>query len=173
MNLFPTDPCPFKSAQALDDKRLVRQASEAVLILSTAAHVLGVETYYKPHQPEHELVQWLASSGYAFSWGYCYATNCGTLYKRRYGRECKSQYHLRALLPLLYRKSPWNHDPHPFFNCARHQGLGLDFTHLPPHEAYQAYLNARWQDHDKRAPVWSAGVRPAWTTCTRGRGAYE
>lgn len=166
MNLFPTERSPFACAIALDDKRVVRQASEAIIILSTAAHVLGKTTHYAPHQPEHDLIKWLTACEANYAWGYNYALACNLEYQNRYKHECLSFKYLRPL-----------HDAHPpvgkrllpprpelFFNCASNKALGICFRHIvDPLAAYRLYLIERWQ-RDKRPPTWTGRERPLWAS---------
>lgn len=43
MNIFATDPCPIKSAQFLDDKRVIKMILESAQMLCTALHQLGYD----------------------------------------------------------------------------------------------------------------------------------
>jgi len=169
VNIFPTSNSPWASAEALDDKRLVRQASEAVIILSTACAVLDLPAPYGVHQPEHGLIQWLAADPRQWLWGWHYALACNLLYTKTYGRRCVSEQYLDAMIAdhrVRFGRMEWcKRDKPPaftFHNAASNQALGLDFRDVPDTlEAYRLYLSARWL-LDKRPPVWTGRPMPGW-----------
>lgn len=169
MNIFPTDRSAYRSAMALDDKRIVRQASEVVVILGAVAALQGIPSPYKEHhQPAHKLIRWLLDPE-AWRWTAEYAHACNLLYRDIYGKECVCLPKLRDLRGEHMRHHGYGTKrvilpPHPevFANCASNRSLGLDFTHvLDVHAAYRLYLRARWAG-DKRPPVWSKRTPPIW-----------
>ena len=168
MNIFPTDRSAFASAKALDDKRLVRQASETVVLLGNVLALCDLPSAgYKPHrQPGHGLVQWLGNP-VNWSWAADYAYACNLLYRELYGRECVCEAKLREMRASAIkadRRYMLPATPTEFFNGASNKALGLSFRHMPdPIEAYRCYLRARWAG-DKRAPVWSGRPEPEWRT---------
>lgn len=174
MNIFPTHPDAFDSALALDDKRLVRQASEVVVLLGNVAALQGIPSPYKPHPtPNHPLVKWLLEDPHNWRWTASYAHACNLLYRDTYGRECvclSKLRDLRAAHTAHYRAqhgdARWMGEARPivFCNAASNKALRLDFTHVEDvHDAYRQYLNARWAG-DKRAAVWSKRSPPIWRT---------
>ena len=173
MNIFPTDRSGFASAKALDDKRVVRQASEVVVLLGAVAALDGIPSPYKPsHQPGHDLVRWLREPEH-WRWTYDYALACNLLYSQLYGRECACLAKLYELKKAYAAARPveGNHllpaRPATFANCASSKEQGLSFRHVADvHDAYRQYLNARWAS-DKRAPVWTGRDPPAWRVDTR------
>ena len=166
MNIFPTDRSAFASAMALDDKRVVRQASEAVIILSTAVHSICGVSPYKPHQPQHKLIRWMCAAPENLLWSYNYALGCNLEYTGRYKRECVSY-------PLLLTMAPAVQDFFEgaamctdqcagFANCASNKALSLDFTGTADTiVAYRDYLRARWE-RDTRPPTWTGREAPTW-----------
>lgn len=158
MNIFPTDPCPHTSAMALDDKRVVRQASEVVLMLAGAQALLGESSFYKPFQPAHPLMHWLLKPR-NWWWASEYARSCNVLYTTIYGRVCVCWETLEQMRKLRHELPT----PTKFCNMASNRSLGLCFKHVEdPHEAYRKYLQARW-DRDRFMPVWSDRLPPVWS----------
>jgi len=169
MNIFPTERSAFKAAAALDDKRLVRQASEAVIMLGGVLPLLDLPSPYKvTRQPRHKINQWLLESSDNFRWAVEYAYACNVLYRQAYGRTCV------CAAPLLeIRKTYIRHiagsgafmaPPRPatFCNAASNKARGLDFSAVvDTRDAYRQYLNARWR-LDKRLPTWTGRETPKW-----------
>lgn len=172
MNIFPTHADPFKAAKALDDKRIVRQASEVVIMLGGVLPLLDLPSPYKvTRQPGHKLNKWLLASSDNFRWTAEYAYACNLIYREVYGKTCVCAAELlkiretftrgagRAGVPGGMLLPP---KPTEFCNAARHKAMGLDFTHMPdPVAAYQAYLRARWE-RDTRPPTWTGRKAPSW-----------
>ena len=154
MNIFATSPNPSACAQALDDKRVVKMCLETTQLLSTAlvTHLVSGENLYKPTHNHHPCTLWTAYSFSNFNWLLDHGLYLFKEYYNRFKKEHASVevmnrcYRLRHFIPKLSRT--------PFPNCARRADLGLDFTALPVHDAYRAYLNARWKG-DLRPPKWN------------------
>lgn len=73
-------------------------------------------------------------------------------YTARYGKvhKCQNLYQVFLKCRLVFKDIGLT----PFANCAANDEHGLCFKHLNNvHEAYQQYLNARWEK-DKRQPTW-------------------
>lgn len=178
MNIFPTHADPFKAAQALDDKRIVRQASEVVIMLGGVLPLLDLPSPYKAtRQPGHKLNKWLLASADNFRWAAEYAYACNLLYRKIYGKTCVCAAELLKIRETFTRHAGRQgvvgnmlQPPRPaeFCNAARHRAMGLDFTGIPDVlEAYRQYLNARWTT-DARAPTWQGRERPRWARFDRG-----
>ena len=63
MNIFVTSNCPILSAQALDNKRVVKMVLETAQVLSTAIFINSGITYdgiYKPTHLKHSCTIWAA-----------------------------------------------------------------------------------------------------------------
>lgn len=169
MNIFPSSDSAFESARALDDKRIVRQASEVVVLLGNVGALIGFPSPYKPHpQPANELVKWLLVPE-NWRWTAEYAHACNLIYRDTYGRECVCLPKLRRLRSAHIHHYRYHENkfllaarPSSFPNLASNASLGLNFRHITnPHEAYRQYLNARWAS-DKLQPTWRGRTPPEW-----------
>jgi hypothetical protein len=153
MNIFATDEDPVKAAEALDDKRMVRMILESCQMLSTAVRQ-HCETpdplVYKPTHVNHPCTIWTRASAENYRWLLTYTRALIERYKRTYARDHKCE----TLLPVLSQYAALLPDLGltPFANCARSTERGIDYTHLPVHDAYRQYLKARWKQ-DKRRPT--------------------
>lgn len=61
MNIFVTDQCPIISAQALDNKRVIKIVMETAQLLSTAIFMNSSVRYdhlYKPTHQKHPCTIW-------------------------------------------------------------------------------------------------------------------
>lgn len=178
MNIFAVSPDPAKCARALDDKRLRKMLLETAQILCTTLNLASGNGDFAPYRTTHpgnSIVEWASARGSAnFYWllrlGEAYSKECyyrfGTGYAATEVIEWVRAYYALSQQSAAIRDKVDYEDPlepEEFFNGARHRGLGLDFTHLPVHEAYREYLNARWPG-DKRKPVWTRRKPPAWCT---------
>lgn len=165
MNLFVLDEDPVVAAAGLDDKRIGSALREANQMMSTAILRFGegVETGVGlatlPSHEHHPVTLWVAQTSGNFAWCLAYARALVEEWGIRYGTHHSSADRVPYIAtfssclpagPLL-----------PFQNSARHEGLGVDFTHLPVPESYRAYLQERWKT-DKRAPTYSNRGWPEW-----------
>lgn len=162
MNIFAVSRHTRKCARALDDKRLNKMILETAQILCTVLEAKGVPVPYRPSHVTHPITKWAASEVEHQRWLYQLGIAYGEEIQHRHKRKHASHLVIEGLtfhVPKLVRAV----DPNEieFFNGARHMGLGLDFTHLPVHQAYREYLNARWPG-DKREPFWTNRSRPSW-----------
>ncbi len=164
MNIFTTSRHPKQCARHLDDKRLNKMILETAQIICAVLHrnEYSDPIPYRPSHMNHPAVLWADDSDnirWLYQLGLCY----GDEIIHRTGRKHSSHLVLEGLTlnfgKVLTGKFIVNDDD--LFNGARHRGLGLDFTHLEPVQAYRAYLNARWPN-DKRAPTWKNRRPPAW-----------
>lgn len=175
MNIFPTHRDPFKAAEALDDKRIVRQASEVVIMLGGVMPLMGMASPYAvTRQPGHKLNKWLLAETDNFRWTMEYAYACNVLYRQIYGRANACTEPLLAIRRTFIQeasRASWPVSPGgmiappkpaTFCNAASNKKLGLDFTSAPDTiKAYRAYLVARW-GLDRRAPTWTGRQPPLW-----------
>lgn len=178
MNIFAVSPNHHMCARALDDKRLRKMLLETAQILCTTLNLASDNPDFAPYRSTHQshpIIEWTSAKGSAnFYWllrlGEAYSREChyrfGTGYAATEVIEWVRCYYALSLQSARIRNKEDYEDPsepREFFNGARHRGLGLDFTHLPVHKAYRAYLNARWPG-DKRKPVWTRRNPPTWCT---------
>lgn len=166
MNLFVTNTDPALAARGLDDKRIGTALRECNQLMSTALVQSGVEgaefgpgLLCQPTHQHHPVTLWVGQSRGNFAWclahAYALIEEWGVRYGSHHASGDRTPYIGRFKTcipdgPLL-----------PFQNSARHDGLGLDFTHLPVPESYQAYLQERWLT-DKRPPTYTNREWPTW-----------
>lgn len=175
MNIFVTNTCPVKSAQYLDNKRVVKMILESVQMLCTALaeydmldsyeystikskrvkkiYYLGLNRMYTPTHKNHPCNVWVRQSSSNWQWLFDHGMALCNEYTRRYGKIHKSESILHIIKEFSSKlpQGPLT----AFANCAAHNGLGLDFKSIQPTtEAYKQYLTKRWET-DKLKPVWS------------------
>jgi len=148
VNVFATSSCPVKSAAYLDDQRVVKMAMESCQMLSTvaAAHGLWRPGFAQPTHPLHPCVLWTAAGRDNWDWLYDHMWELDLERRRRWNRvnvhRMVDAAHVAGLVTV---RKHLQYGGTPFVNAARNDELGLDFTHLPVHQAYRAYLRARWR----------------------------
>lgn len=157
MNLFASDPCPALSAQALDDKRVVKMALETAQLLSTAVHhgmVFANAEVYQPAYVNHPVTVWVRSSPEAFIWTFQHFHWLLDEYRLRFNRQHACERILKALVTpagiLSERVTP------AFCNCT-------PYPELPVHGAYRHTLRVKW-NNDKRPPTWRIRGAPIWAS---------
>lgn len=159
MNIFVTDMCPKKSAQALDDKRVIKMILETAQILSTVIRSFD-ENYaesnhlYKKTHTGHPCVKWAAKSRSNYYWLLAHMKALLEEYTVRFNKQHKSG----TLLPALTEYAsmmPQDLGLVPFANCT-------DFKHINDvHEAYKQALIFKWKN-DKIIPRWTKVPKPEW-----------
>jgi len=166
MNLFVFDEDPAVSAAGLDDKRIGSALREANQMMSTALIQSGVESaevgpglLCRPSHQHHPVTLWVGQTAENFAWCYAYACALIEEWQLRYGTVHGSGD--RTPYIWTFRTCIPDGPLLPFQNSARHDGLGLDFTHLLVPESYQAYLQERWLT-DKRPPTYTNREWPTW-----------
>ena len=158
MNIFITNICPVKSAQNLDDKRVIKMILESAQLLSTAIRYFNIEhkDLYKSTHVNHPSSVWVRQSKQNYMWTFNHYMALCNEYTNRYGKVHKSE-SLKYLLKEYSSVLP-DIGLTDFANCARNKEHGLDYTNEDcVFTAYQKYLNARWET-DKREPTWY-GIR--------------
>ena len=161
MNIFATDPDPKESARVLDNQRLVKMVLETAQIMCSSLYVRGVSHTKLPYRPTHKshpAILWAAEHPGNLRWLYLHGKALSKEYARRYNKLHKSG---EVILSLKGYTTALQHPPVSFYNGARHVGLGIDFTHLPVHEAYRQYLITRWRIQ-KSPPRWTNRSPPDW-----------
>jgi len=166
MNLFVLDTDPNIAPQLLDDKRIGTALREANQLLSTAVHrhvpdamEYGVGLGCKPTHKAHPVTLWVGATRSNWQWCLTYAYACSAEWQVRYGTKHGSA----ERTPYIGRFIGCIPDGPllPFQNSARHEGFGLDYSHLPVPESYRAYLQERWTT-DKRAATYKNRGWPEW-----------
>lgn len=148
MNVFATYSDPVKSARSLDDQRVVKMTTESYQMLSTALRLKGYSSKLLNEitHPGHPCCVWVRERRENFEWLYEHMLALDDERMQRWGRDKHSlsvQKALKFKVIKYAREFPrgWTE----WSNSARHRKLGLDFTHLPVHQAYRQYLIARWR----------------------------
>lgn len=158
MNIFASDTDPVKSAQALDDKRVVKMCLESAQILSSALHKLGYgrSNIYKPTHVNHPCVKWAARSKGNFHWLVLHGLALNEEYKTRFFKI----YSHKSTSVIL--------------SCAEIiKGVPLDELGMTPFVAlvdvtgnisvikkYRIYLNqTKWKNSN---PKWTKRGPPTW-----------
>ena len=163
MNIFVTNNCPKISAEALDNKRVVKMVLETAQLLSTAIFINTHITYdnlYKPTHIKHPCTIWASLNLSNWDWLFQHFVALCQEYSFRYNRQHASE----KISPYLlkYRTDIKHGAMTAFANCARSNALQIDFKHMKDAcEAYKQYLIARWH-HDKLPPKWINRKPPIW-----------
>lgn len=164
MNIFVTDKDPVISAQALDDKRVIKMALETAQLLSSAIFINDNMTrhdeIYKPTHLKHPCTIWASASSENWSWLYEHFTALCQEYNFRYNKyhAClKISEHLLNLRHHIKEGSLT-----PFANCTHSEAMQIDFRDMSDtFEAYRKYLIAKWK-YDKVKPKWTNREKPLW-----------
>jgi hypothetical protein len=163
MNIFVTSNCPKLSAQALDNKRVVKMALETAQLLSTAIFINSTITYdnlYKPTHIKHPCTIWAAANIENWDWLFGHFIALYEEYSFRYNKQHASE----KISPYLlkYRTDIKSGSMTAFANCTRSEALQIDFKHIQDtFEAYKKYLIAKWH-YDKLPPKWINREPPPW-----------
>lgn len=150
MNIFATDRCPVKSAQALDDRRMNKMILETAQILSTALDNMSSwrSFLYKPTHSRHPCVLWASYSKGNFNWLVQHGLALCDEYTYRFGRTHKSKAVILAAQKHIKTVPLDRSEFIPQPNCTVHKGL------KPVWNAYKFYLAV-----DK----WPRDINPRWT----------
>jgi hypothetical protein len=155
MNIFVTNQCPIKSAQYLDDKRVVKMVLETAQLLCNAHHAAGspiCNQLYKRTHYNHPCSVWVRQTTGNYLWTLSHFKALLEEYRLRY----KKVHKCKQLLPLLelVPRDNTGIELTPFANCAANLSLGLSFKYVKDTcNAYKQYLQARWKT-DVRTPTW-------------------
>ncbi len=127
-------------------------------------------TPYKNTHPHSPLIAW-ARKRKNWAWLWHWGNELGNEYVHRFGKRHASHLVIQGLVFQHEHRMMQDPQPKRWHNSARHQGLGVDYTHLKDTaEAYRQYLNHRWrlQSITPRKngkivpPVWTKRKRPSW-----------
>ena len=162
MNLFVTSLSPTLAAQSLCDVRLRKMILETAQLLCAELRRRGADYMpYRPTHPMHPVTLSLRNDA-TLLWAEEYFVEAHKEYEHRFNKDHKSYLDCRAsICYAIGRYANLKATGAVFANCARNDTHGLEFTHLPITEAYQAYLSARWS-RDSRPPTWTNRGAPAW-----------
>ena len=143
MNIFVTSNCPKISAQALDNKRVVKMVLETAQLLSTAIFInnsdVKYDNIYKPTHIKHPCTVWAALNLGNWDWLFQHFVALCEEYSFRYYKQHASE----KILPYLskYRTYIKSGAMTEFANCTRSEALQIDCKHIKDTcEAYKQYL---------------------------------
>lgn len=164
MNIFVTDPDPYKCAIALDDKRVGKMLIESVQMIATVMRIQGYPeealpkkkdgTAYKAAFQHHPCTKWVGQYYVCLLWTrtYVYGLHCEHIHRRGYAHAAGLAMFRRADIIVQYPILP----SAVFYDC----------TGLPPDERsifdrYKQCLRNKWAS-DKRRPTWTNREPPEW-----------
>ena len=154
MNIFVTDTCPIKSAQALDNQRLVKMVLETAQILSTALRSNGVDDpdLYRPTHARHPCVIWAGRSEDNFSWVVRHGLALSTEFYFRYGHNHRSRGVIFHADELTYLARFRDEGLTQFANCTPYKSEEIV-------AAYRRYMRTdKWTNN----PSWGRRGPPEW-----------
>lgn len=164
MNYFPFDPDPYKSAVALDDKRLRRIFQEAVMTQAEVKRIRFPDApnpYPKKMPMPKALMDWILGDEENHMWFEKWVAALLQCCLERWGRSRVYDWGAfdKYALPSDLRGAA----PKQFVNLARSAAKGLDYTDIKDtHEAYREYVAYQWALVDKIPPVWTLHKPPVW-----------
>lgn len=147
MNIFCTDNDPIKSAENLDDKRVVKMILECAQMLSTAMHEVGAPgPPYKKTHVNHPCSIWARTTSENYRWLLEHMAALCIEYSDRYpGRTHKCE-QLIAIFDEATEYIPAG-GLTPFPNCTIYK------ENADTIQAYRDFMVHKW-DNDKRKPTW-------------------
>lgn len=158
MNIFCTSDCPVKSAEWLDDKRLVKMILETGQLLSTVLRKQGCQSdlLYKSAYQNHPCTLWSGKTRGNFDWLVAHGLAMCSLYTKVYGRRHSTQdlIEFSAKSSSLVREGGLQE----FCDCTEFKHR----TDLPVTERYRLFMILKWTERDTRPPVFSKRDRPSW-----------
>ena len=108
MNIFFIDKCPFKSAEQLCNKHVVKMVLETAQMCSTAVHQWClpdddiVNIIYKPAYKNHPMTVWVRENNANMTWALLHGLHIGSEYKYRYGKDHKSTSTLQCIADYMF-----------------------------------------------------------------------
>ena len=156
MNIFVSSFDAKESAQALDDKRLIKMILETAQIISTNTNLAGLRSGpYKTTHQNHPCTVWARQSHDNCLWLVEHFASLCHEYENRFNREHKCYQYLdlfyNCSTDIAYPKEGLTTFP----NCTT-------FKEIPETtRAYRLYLNQKWFN-DKRKPKWTKTKPPVW-----------
>lgn len=163
MNIFVTDECPFKSAEALDDKRVNKMILECCQMLTTALRERGcpedelpvtkANVPYRSTHKNHPCTLWAGRTYGNYRWLSDHMWALCDEFRKRFGHTHVCELNMQIIV------AGGEYIPkgalEPFQNSSLFPGM---------EDTCQAYKNTliiKWQHRD-RNPRWSNAQRPDW-----------
>jgi len=161
MNIFASDRDPVKSAQALDNKRLVKMILESAQLLCTALHLNNAShlAKYKMTHKNHPSAVWARATRGNYLWLLEHFKALCEEYTYRYLKIHASEALYNDLLAgaQFIPNGPFT----DVANCAARDDLGFSYKHIGDvYLAYKLYLMRRWS-LDKKVS-WGYRNAPDW-----------
>lgn len=164
MNVFASDPCPVRSAQALANRHVCKMPVETAQLLSTAMRHYGATDarLYRSTHAMHRCNVWTRASRSNVIWLVEHGMALSAEYTMRYGRVHKSTTIIELCALMIRRVPPAPSTPHA-------QAMPEEFQGDCPHTAYRRYLAAKYTEWESagRAPHWHHRQPPGWLNLTR------
>lgn len=158
MNIFVTDVCPIKSAQALDDVRLNKMIVESAQLLSTALRIKGVDdpVLYRISHMHHPCCHWVRRNRANFEW---LAQHAQAMLSERLDRGFSTKHATDPVIVTCYRyiTNIPNGNLEPFHNSS------LFKDNPDTIQAYRDTMNHKW-DTDVIKVSWRNRGAPEWRT---------
>jgi len=156
MNIFTSSFDAKESAQALDDKRLIKMILETAQILSTNINLAGLrQGPYKTTHQNHPSTIWARTSHDNYLWLCGHFVHLCNEYTSRFHKihKCEQYTELfyNSSTDLCYPENKLTTFP----NCTSFKDI-KETT-----KAYRLYLNEKWKN-DKRPPKWTGAKAPEW-----------
>lgn len=148
MNIFVSNPCPIKSAQALDNRRVIKMILESTQLLSTAINFYGGKAPYKSTHINHPCSIWTRTSKANAHWLLDHLKALCNEYTSRYNKVHKCVEYINTLEDMV------NIIPDgsltEFKNCTNFKDIDDVFL------AYQVALADKWEQDTLK------GYEPKW-----------
>lgn len=148
MNIFVSDPCPVKSAKALDNRRVIKMILESTQLLSTAINFHGGSAPYKSTHINHPCSIWTRTSRSNAYWLISHLKALCSEYTNRYNKVHKCAGYIEELERMV-NVIP-NGQLTEFKNCTNFKHISDVFT------AYQLALAEKWKQDSLK------GYEPKW-----------
>jgi hypothetical protein len=165
MNIFVTDECPFESAKALDDKRVIKMILESTQLLCNALRYHGCYEpwLYKPTHVNHPCSVWARENSDNFVWLYYHTKHLCDQYYFVYKKEHKCYYLISTsyFLYEAFKRIPTAKQT-PFAVCITPYDGMLDKETNSVYDCYKHYMIHKWSN-DVREPTWkNPRTKPRW-----------
>jgi hypothetical protein len=170
MNVMRVHDDPRVAARMLPDQHAVKMPTEAAQILSTAAHLRGLDTtgLYKPTHVAHPCVRQAASSDPYAAWAAAHGFALVGEWRWRSGDPTKHRKAEAMLMRVCARLGVDPLNPAAWADAPPAVAVADDLRGLPPVEAYRAWVRRKhvlWatRTDKRRAPArWTRRIPPRW-----------
>lgn len=144
MNIFVTNKCAVKSAEYLDDKRVIKMVLESAQLLSTAINEGGGKAPYKSTHINHPCSVWTRTSRDNYLWLLRHFVALCAEYEMRYNKQHKCcKFFKPFIFGMIYVPKGKQTE---FVNVTTYKEDSNVFN------AYKNYLNDKWIN-DVRKPT--------------------